>query len=591
MIRRLSIALLLASPVSAASTASPPSFAAILWHSDLPPAALAALPGLGITAGRVFGERDHFDQTRFRESLVPLRNAGLGVMVENVATDFYAAYHRWQGPMTPVNAAFLVLLDRVRAHRDDPTIWARQPSLDDNDALALIEARLTAHARAMADHPALYLSLGDETGIADLSAASDLDQAPPALSAWTASLRHRYGTIGALDRDWKTQFGAWNAVHPTSTDDAIDGSRSVAAWMDLKAWTDAAFAADVARGTAAVHRGDANARAGLEGAQRPGWGGYDYSNLASAVDVMEIGEVGATTSIARGFAPYLKILTTSVAADAAEEQRLWRFVLLGGSGIVLWDPDHTIVRHDGVPGPRGLRLKPILAGLQGNLGRRLIAAVPAPDNIGILYSQASFRLRWLLDRRADRARGLDWTRRDNETDLADSPWRNALIDLVATLGHLGRNPTWLDAASLRPASLTNLRTILLPQAIALDDRTIAALRAFTADGGLLIADVEPGLYDALARARPRPPLARVRRVPRFETATLVSLIPPSARLDDRISIFRLSGGILAIQRDTAGPPFDGALVVGGLRCPIHIEQAAPTVLHTRTGLCPEPATL
>ncbi len=51
---------------------------------------------------------------------------------------------------------------------------------------------------------------------------------------------------------------------------------------------DVAFARAIRAGTDALHAADPEALSGLEGTQIPGWGGYDYSLLAPAVDVMEI---------------------------------------------------------------------------------------------------------------------------------------------------------------------------------------------------------------------------------------------------------------------------------------------------------------
>ena len=67
-----------------------------------------------------------------------------------------------------------------------------------------------------------------------------------------------------------------------------------AAWADFKAWMDVAFADALRRGTDAVHAADPNALAAIEGAQIPGWGGYDYTRLAHAVDVMEIYDAART---------------------------------------------------------------------------------------------------------------------------------------------------------------------------------------------------------------------------------------------------------------------------------------------------------
>src|SRR5208283_2395019 len=93
--------------------------------------------------------------------VTPLRAAGLLPYVENIATDFYAAYHRWR-PDRPVTFAFDQVQARHRADPSDLSVFAREPSLSDPTALARVGARLAAHARALGAEP-LYYSLGDET--------------------------------------------------------------------------------------------------------------------------------------------------------------------------------------------------------------------------------------------------------------------------------------------------------------------------------------------------------------------------------------------------------------------------------------------
>ena len=94
-----------------------------------------------------------------------------------------------------------------------------------------------------------------------------------------------------------------------------------AAWADFKAWMDVAFADALRRGTDAVHAADPSALAAIEGAQMPGWGGYDYTRLAHAVDVMEVYDAGENLSILRSFNPRLIPLTTSFGARAGGRPR------------------------------------------------------------------------------------------------------------------------------------------------------------------------------------------------------------------------------------------------------------------------------
>src|SRR5260370_7566284 len=121
---------------------------------------------------------------------------------------------------------------------------------------------------------------------------------------------------------------------------------------DFRAWMDEAFARALRMGTDAVHEADPGALAGIEGAQMPGWGGYDYTLLANAVDLMEIYDMGDNLPIALSLNPKLIALTTSFAADRPSMHALWRELLRGSRGMILWDKDHEIVRDDApLPNP------------------------------------------------------------------------------------------------------------------------------------------------------------------------------------------------------------------------------------------------
>ena len=196
---------------------------------------------------------------------------------------------------------------------------------------------------------------------------------------------------------------------------------------------DVAFTRAVRMGTDAVHAADPQALAALEGAQVPGWGGYDYTLLAPAVDVMEIYDYGEALDLAQAFNPALIPLRTSFAGGPRERHAVWRNLLHGGRGEVVWDEVDNVVTADGSAGPRGLELAE-LARAVGPVASALRAAAPDPDPVAVLYSPASFRVRWLLDRQAgDR----DWAARDAEREYDDNAWRASRRVLVRRLAELG----------------------------------------------------------------------------------------------------------------------------------------------------------
>ncbi len=504
-----------------------PGYQVLMWQ-DQPPAALAALRGAGVTGTALLHPPGAMEARR---------TAGLRWYTENLATDFYASYHRYT-PGRAVTWRFDAARVQHRADPADPTVFERVPSLSDPAWLDAIAVRLERIAWQQAAFRPLFHNLADEGGIADLAAAWDFDRSAPSLAAMRAWLQQRYGSLAGLNQAWGTGFAAWDAVQPTLTDDAIRSDAAIPAWMDGKAWMDTAYAHAVRAGAAAFRRGDPAALAGLEGAQPPGWGGYDYGQLAGAADVMEIYDAGNAVEIARSLNPALRVLTTSGASGPAERQRLWHEWLLGGQGLVLWDDPASFMAADGQPGPRAAEFAPLLRVLRGAAGSQWLDTLPEPAQVAILYSQPSFRMTWLLDRRAD---GKPWTDRDAEAEFAaNDAWHAANRRAAQALAGLGTPARWITPEGLAAAGMEGVRVLVLPHSIALSDAEMAAVRRFAAGDGLVLGDEPAGRYDELGRARRVPLAVQVPEAMRADGADLSELAgllaaagaPPPLRLFD-----------------------------------------------------------
>lgn len=489
-----------------ASTARWPDYQIIIWQ-DQTPLRLSELARLGVTAGRVFGTRGVIDVTKIPREIAAFRAMQLRWYIENIATDFYAAYHRWH-----TNHPVTWLFDKARRlHRERPggiTAFTRSPSLSDPAWLNAIASRLRQHVQTYARFRPLYYNLADEAGIADLAAAWDFDFAPASLAAMRVWLRQRYGMLDALNREWGSHFRSWNSVKPMTTDAALtQANDNFSAWADFKEWMDVAFAHAVRVGTMAIHAADPGSCAGLEGAQPPGWGGYNYSHLAKAVDVLETYDADNNVEIARSVNPDLITLTTSSVASPQDIHSIWHELLLGGRGLVLWDPDNAFVEDNGNSTERGRALGLVAAQLRSGIAAQLIASMPATDPIAILYSPASFRTQWLLDRKAD---GQPWAQRGSGTEDADkNQVRTATRRFAEMLTHLGVQPSWVTREMVEQGVLRNghIRVLMLPHAIALSPAEAQQIRTFTAQGGVVLADTEPGLFDAHSRRLDHPLLA------------------------------------------------------------------------------------
>jgi hypothetical protein len=481
-------------------------FQVIMWQ-DHTPAQMAGLARLGFTATKLRGTGGRIDPS----NLADKQASGMPWYVENIATDFYSPYHRSVADR-PVTWLFDAAKARLRTDPADTSVFVREPGLSDPAWLTAVQGRLEQVVRDQSRYRPLFYNLADEPGIGDLAAAWDADIAPSSLAAMRQWLKAQYADIAALNREWGTDFADWDAVVPELTNAAMRRTDdNYAAWADFKAWMDVAFARAVRAGTDAVHRADATALAALEGGQVPGWGGYDYSLLAPAVDVMEIYDFGGSLELARAFNPALIALRTSFSGGPRETHAAWRNLLRGGRGMIVWDERNDVVLPDGSAGPRGREIADLAASLRA-VAPAILAAEPSDDPVAVLYSQASFRTRWMLDQRP---KGAAWISRDAAREYEDNTLRASRRQVLQRLAGIAVQPRILSSAMIEAGALRRdgLRVLILPHAIALSEAEANEIRAFADRGGTVLADTEPGVFDQHSRRLAAPSLSGVARVP------------------------------------------------------------------------------
>jgi hypothetical protein len=479
----------------------------IMWQVQTP-AGYAALRQLGITAGAVGTNQQDEPSPYAADQLSRLIDADLRCYLENIATDFYSPYHKWYDDR-PVNWRFLEAKQRYWQNPDNLAAVVREPSLSDRQWLKKIQDRLFRAAQALRPYQPLYYSLGDETGVGDLAAFWDFDFSDSSLAAMRDWLKEEYGSLAALNQQWGAEFSHWEQVMPMTTGQAMMGpGENFSAWADFKEWMDVAFARAVKSGTDAVHAADPQAVSAIEGAQIPGWGGYDYFRLADSVDAMELYDYGDNVAIVRSFNPNLIMLTTSFESGPREAHRVWRELLRGTRGLVLWDEKNGFVGEAGDLGGRGREAAAYFGEIRGGLGALLINSRRHIDPIGILYSPASMRVRWLLDRRAA---GEDWTRRNASTEYQDNSIRRITRNFAHAFQHMGLQYRFVSSSEVRRGQLRtgNYRIVILPNTIALAPREAKEIREFVEQGGVIIADSQPGIFDEHGRRAAKPFLSEV----------------------------------------------------------------------------------
>ena len=471
----------------------------IMWQ-DYPAGLWKTLKSLGIDAGQYVGRNE--PPAGF------LVGDNLQWYAENIATDFYSAYHRYF-PDRRVNWKFTEAKDLYKQDPSSKEAFKRHPSFSDPAWIAMIHDRLVSVARKHSPYRPIFYDLGDESGIADLAAFWDFDFSDQSLAGMRVWLQQRYGTLAALNHQWGTQLSSWDLVTPETTAEAMkrtDGNFS--SWADHKEWMDISYARALRMGADAVHSVDPKAYVGIAGAQMPGWGGYDYARLTRAVNFFEPYDIGNNIEIIRSLAPGTPVVTTAFARGPWEKHRVWYELLHGNRGLIIWDDKHEFVNRDGTPGPRGIEAGPYYNEIRGGIGALLINSRRAADPIAIHYSQASFRTDWML---RNRPKGDAWASRTSSSERMDSDFLRLRESYCRLVEDLGLQYRFVSYSQLEKGELSRggYRVLILPDSLALSAAEAAAVRDFLRSGGTAITSGEPGEFDEHSRRLAAPQLSDV----------------------------------------------------------------------------------
>ena len=480
-------------------------YATIMWQSHNTDQ-YAVLKTLGINAAMHRGKPVDLPEILARQELPEaLLKNDLRWYSENIATDFYAEYHRWF-PDRPVNWKFNEAKELYAKDPSSKEAFKRHPSLSDPEWLKKVHDRLIACARINSPYRPLFYNLGDESGIADLAAFWDFDFSDQSLAEMRNWLKERYGTLAALNQQWGTSFTAWDLVTPMTTNEAIKQSDdNFSSWADFKEWMDVSFANATKMGVDAIHSVDADAYVALEGGQVPGWGGYDYARLSKVLPAIEAYDLGANVEILQSLNPKLVRVITTGGKGPQEKWRLWYELLHGNRGLIVWDDKYEFVNKDNTVGDRGREAAPLYTELTSGIGALLISSERQADPIAIHYSQPSLRTEWMLEQRP---KGEAWIKRTSATEEGGDfqRLRESYCRLIEDLGLQYRFVSY-DQVENGELLRGGYRVMILPRSTAISRAEADAMRRFVEQGGVLIADGEPGVFDEHGRKLPTPLLS------------------------------------------------------------------------------------
>jgi len=477
----------------------------------------ASLRSLGISGGMQY--RIHPAR---REAW---RKGHAAFYVENIARQWLSRYHTEPG-------AWATALEQMAKENNSASSLSRVPSFNAPLFAENFAKELKRHADVYAKDPPLFYSLASEPSVTRLAAAADFDFTPANITEFQRWLeRDVYGTIKALNTAWGTHFKAWGDVIPMTTDEVRtrfnDGEMNAGPWIDFRDFQDYTFSKILKDGGDYIRRYDASAKVGITGAMGAfAFGGWDWSRLSQSLDVVECYDIGGARALWRDLAPGKPALAIiplfdAQTADANETTRtLWSLALEGGPrGAVLWDDApgsdgggaRALLDGEGKPTAIADALRPALNALNGEAGALLAHSERIHDGIAVLYSPASVRMHWLLE--ANRLHGDTWLQAwgaDTSAERRQSPQLRLRESWGKLLDDLGLGWRFISSAQIENKDILNpelrIKTLVLPQSIALSDREAEVLKTFVQGGGKIVADAVCGRFDEHGRKRDKPAL-------------------------------------------------------------------------------------
>lgn len=356
----------------------------------------------------------------------------------------------------------------------------------------------------------------------------------------------KYGTISRLNDSWGTDYLEEAEIRGILLSDAIKESpNNPAHWIDFRMFMEDVFNGrieDFSRyGKTVVEDGFWGYNAGpysevpYQGHNRARLGKtithcveylgpwLNMGSITSYFDFLRSRNVPALLSVI-GYPNYYRD------SESQYKNNVWYTALYGGKGVIYYSAIHppNWAKNDGTGAPLRVTelIKEANSDLVGGMGRMLIESERSNTGIGIYYSRSSeYTLSWLNRVLLSEEEGSKTKGEEKKTAEAmrDDPGGGEIIAAVNPkvrsdrLRHLfahslgtmrelvlssGYNYNLVFEDHLVSGELKkNYKVILLPSAVSLSNAEIEALKEFVTKGGLLVADLQTGIYDELGSVR------------------------------------------------------------------------------------------
>lgn len=385
----------------------------------------------------------------------------------------------------------------------DPSVLVRQPCLGEPETLELLEKKLGRTLAARDGDHGLGISLGDEVGLTAWSGPLDL--------CASEACRRGFARFLGENEQWAWLLEGIEEVPFPSTDATrhawVQGDPGhVGAWLARRDFHHGVLI-DLLEKLAAKSRelspGTAVGLFGLGG--RSTFGGVGPDDVLPFVDFLESYPILDSRELlhtmrAPGVHTFATVFSEPDAPHGASWQ-IWEHWLRGGDGVVLWS-DRELA-NDRVYFENARRAVAEVRRLSGELPEWS----PTPGGVALIHHPDSTALSWLRDALHD---GATWPKRYASYQNANGTREVRLRASLRWLEDAGALPGSLPFAEIGARTVERFPFLVACELILVEERELAALKAYVAAGGHLLVNGGFGTYNRRGEASSLEALERLR---------------------------------------------------------------------------------
>lgn len=377
----------------------------------------------------------------------------------------------------------------------DKKFLQRTPSFNNPAVLKNLADIVRASARNKSRYNMDYYFVGDEGSLTSYGDAVDFDWNPYTLDEFRVWLKQQYGSLNALNQEWRTSFTDWNSVVPATTEEARK-TRNFAPWADHRTFMEITFARAYQTARDAAVDGDPDAQIAVSGTQATNaYNGADWSRLDRVIDDFLSYDGGNQWDMHRSFAKpnaMIGFWTGYGSHGLAVQNAIWTAAIHNVlHPNIFWmysflNPDltHSASARDMGKAFSSLRSE--------GVGKLLMEATRQQDGIALYYSMPSIHAASIL--------GYHQRSSDDDEEVADRARLSFAANRdgwVKTINDLGLQFDFVSSEDVATKGIANdkYKVVILPLAFALSNEEVQRLQEFVTRGGVVIADAAPGWFD------------------------------------------------------------------------------------------------